>query len=64
MTVCADLLHSYTTKNMFVQLQAAGLSYIEYFSLSRAEEVTVEQAEDEVECQPDQIPKLGLKYFL
>ena len=51
-------------QNMFVKLHAAGLSYIEYFSLSRVEEVTVEQAEDEVECQPDQIPKSELKYFL
>ena len=42
----------------------AGLSYIEYSSLTRVEHVTIDHAEYQVECQPDQIPKLGMKYFL
>ena len=52
-----------TTNNISVNC-TAGLSYIEYFSLARVEQVTIDHTEDQVECQPDEIPRSGVKYFL
>ena len=43
--------------------ESTALSYIEYFSLARVEQATVDSAEDQVECQPDQIPESAVNIF-